>query len=221
MTDREDEARVPRGRTDGPTWGRAGERPGAPRAEDQLADQGVRRRPPPAATAQAVQTWVDQAISQAQRQGAFDNLPGAGRPLPDVDTRSDPDWWVRGLLEREQVDLSEALPGVMQLRREKSRFPDSLLDLADEDAVRAHLEDFNERVLADRRRPYAGSGSPPVVGRVDVEEMLQRWRAARAEVPPPPPPEDPGAEDDEPPAPRRRWWRRPRRTGQPSARVSR
>lgn len=221
MTDRDDATRVPRARPDGPTWGRAGERPGAPRAEDQLADQGVRRRPPPAATAQAVQTWVDQAISQAQRQGAFDNLPGAGRPLPDVDTRSDPDWWVRGLLEREQVDLSEALPGVMQLRREKSRFPDSLLDLADEDAVRAHLEDFNERVLADRRRPYAGSGSPPVVGRVDVEEMLQRWRAARAEVPPPPPTEDPGAEDDEPPAPRRRWWRRPRRTGQPSARVSR
>lgn len=191
-------------RPDRPTWGRPGERPGAPRAEDQLAEQEVRRRPPPAATAQAVQTWVDQAISQAQRQGAFDNLPAAGSPLPDVDVRSDPDWWIRGLIQRENLDLSGALPGPMQLRREKSGFPDSLLDLPDEDAVRDRLEDFNERVLADRRRPYSGAGSPPVVGRVVVEEMVQRWRAARAE----PPPQTPAAEQMEPPAPRRRWWRR-------------
>lgn len=192
---------------DGSTWGRPGARPGAPRAEDQLADQGVRRRPPAATTARAVQTWVDQAISQAQRQGAFDNLAGAGRPLPDVDVRSDPDWWVKGLIERERLDLSGALPGPMQLRREKAAFPGSLLDLPDEDAVRSHLEDFNERVLADRRRPHAGAGSPPVVGRVDVDEMVEVWRAARAALPPTPP-EVPPTQQVETPAPRRPWWRR-------------
>lgn len=170
-------------RPDGtPTWGNAGERPGAPRAADQLADQGVaRRRPPAAATAHAVQSWVDQTIAQAERQGAFDNLAGAGQPLRDVDVRSDPDWWVKGLIEREQLDLSGALPGPMQLRREKAGFPDSLLEEPDEAAVRARLEDFNERVLADRRRPHAGPHSPPVVGRVDVEEMLEVWRALAAE----------------------------------------
>lgn len=161
-------------------WGRTGERPGAPKAEDQLVDQGVtRRRPSASTTARAVQTWVDQTIDQAQRQGAFDNLPGAGKPLREVDTRSDPDWWVKSLIQREQLDLSGAMPGVMQLRREKSTYPEALFVLTDEDAVRARVEDFNERVLADRRRPHAGPTSPPVVGRLDVEEMVQAWREAR------------------------------------------
>lgn len=167
---------------DRPTWGRPGERPGAPRADDQLTEEGVLpERPRRRMTVEGIQSWVDQSIAHAERQGAFADLPGAGKPLRDVDTRTDPDWWVRGLVEREQLDLSEAMPGVMQLRREKAGFPGSLVDLADEAAVRTRLEDFNERVLADRRRPYAGSGSPPVVGRVDVEEVLQEWRRLRAE----------------------------------------
>ncbi|ANS77944.1 hypothetical protein SGUI_0548 [Serinicoccus hydrothermalis] len=161
-------------------FGRAGERPGAPKAEDQLADQGVKgRRPPAATTARAVQSWVDQSIEAAQRRGAFDNLPGAGKPLRDVDTRSDPDWWVKSLIAREQLDLSGALPGVMQLRREKATYPQSLFPLPDEESVRTVVADFNERVLADRRRPSAGPTSPPVVGRLDAEEMVQAWREAR------------------------------------------
>ncbi|QFG68356.1 DUF1992 domain-containing protein [Ornithinimicrobium pratense] len=170
------------GPSGGPTWGSPGARPGAPDAQEQLADQGVVQRPPSAAvTARAVQTWVDQTIAQAERQGAFDNLAGAGKPLRDVDIRNDPDWWVKSLIERERLDLSEALPGVMQLRREKTTFPESLLDLHEEAAVRERLEDFNERVLADRRRPHVGAGSPPVVGRVDVEEMIGAWRDLRAQ----------------------------------------
>lgn len=165
-----------------PTWGRAGERPGAPSARDQLSDQGVRRRPSAAVTARAVNSWVDQQIEQAQRQGAFDNLSGAGRPLRDVDVQSEPDWWVKSLVEREQLDLGAAMPGVMQLRREKAGFPGSLADLTDEAAVRARLEDFNERVLADRRRPVAGTSSPPVVGRVDVDELVEAWRVLRGEL---------------------------------------
>ncbi|GAA5162385.1 DUF1992 domain-containing protein [Ornithinimicrobium tianjinense] len=198
-------------------WGRPGERPGAPRAADQLADQGLRHRPAPSVTARAVSGWVDQQIEQAQRQGAFDNLQGAGRPLPDVDTSTDPDWWVRSLVEREKLDLSAAMPGPMQLRREKAGFPASLLDLPDEATVRAHLEDFNERVLADRRRPYAGAGSPPVVGRVDVDEVVASWREARArrdDVPPEAPDRTSGqgqlgpAADlsDRAASVRRRWW---------------
>lgn len=161
-----------------PTWGRPGERPGAPRAQDQLEEQGVaqpRRRMSP----EGIQSWVDQSIQQAERRGAFDNLPGTGKPLPDVDTRSDPDWWVKGLIERERLDLSAALPGPMQLRREKTVLLEMLMDVDDEATVRSRLEDFNARVLADRRRPVAGP-PPPVVGRVDIEEYLARWRTGRA-----------------------------------------
>lgn len=202
-----------------PTWGRPGERPGAARAEDQLAQEGIIPAPPRRRmTTQGIQSWVDQSIAQAERQGAFADLPGAGKPLREVDTRTDPDWWIRGLIEREHLDLSDAMPGVLQLRREKAGLPGSLAGVADETVVRARLEDFNERVLADRRRPYAGAGSPPVVGRVDVEEMVLAWRRLRAERVEEG--ADGSAEVAEQPAPggaagqrRHRWWRR----GRPSA----
>ncbi|MGO0576771.1 DUF1992 domain-containing protein [Ornithinimicrobium panacihumi] len=204
-------------RPDGrPTWGTPGERPGAPKAREQLADQGViKKRPPAAATAHAVQSWVDQTIAQAERQGKFSDLPGAGKPLRDVDTRTDPDWWVKSLIEREKLDLSDAMPGVMQLRREKAGFPESLVQLDTETAVRERLEDFNERVLADRRRPHAGAQSPPIVGRVDVDEMVEAWRELRAAASPATTePQDPTAADRDAvagvaPTPRRgrrRWW---------------
>lgn len=163
-----------------PTWGRAGERPGAPRARDEMARQGIiPRDPDPQTTARGITGWVDATIAQAQRRGAFDDLPGAGKPLPEVDARADPDWWVKGLIERERLDLSEALPGPMQLRREKAQLLPALMEESDEQVVRSRLVDFNERVLADRRRPAVGPFSPPVVGRVDVEAFLDDWRAHR------------------------------------------
>jgi hypothetical protein len=134
---------------------------------------------------QPVETWVDQAIQQAQRRGDFDNLPGAGKPLRSLDRPDDPDWWLKGLLQREQIDVSEALPGPMALRRERETYPESLLGVSDEAAVREVLEDFNRRVVEDRKRPHFGDAPPLVVGRVDVEETVQRWRALRAEAAPP------------------------------------
>ncbi|AXH95353.1 DnaJ family domain-containing protein [Ornithinimicrobium avium] len=210
----EDEGRDERRDQGRPTWGRPGQRPGAPDAEEQLAELGIGPQPRRRMTPEGIQSWVDRSIAQAERQGAFADLPGAGRPLRDVDITTDPDWWVRGLIEREQLDLSDALPGVLQLRREKAGLPGSLAGLAEEAAVRARLEDFNERVLADRRRPYAGAGSPPVVGRVDVEEMVLAWRRLRDERVGD---GDGSAGAEERPGPggaagkrRGRWWRRGR-----------
>lgn len=192
-------------------WGKPGERPGAPRAADELAREQGQRRPSASTTARAVQSWVDQQIDQAQRQGKFDNLPGAGKPLRDVDTDSDPDWWVKGLIERERLDMSDAMPGPLQLRREKSTYPESLLELRDEAAVRAHLEDFNDRVLADRKRPHFGPHSPPVVGFVDVDDMVGQWREAKAAADAQAEAENQARGDAEAAAaqstpPRRRWW---------------
>lgn len=159
-----------------------------------------------------IETWVDQAIQQAQRRGDFDNLPGAGQPLKNLDGPTDPDWWVKGLIEREQLDMSAAMPTTMSLRREREGFPQTLRHLSNADQVRAHLEEFNARVLADRKRPWGGPGSPPIVGRVDVEEMVAAWAHARETVSR----EQRQREQTviaEPPSPtirRRRWWRRKR-----------
>ena len=119
---------------------------------------------------------VDRAIREATERGAFDDLPGAGKPL-NLKRVGDPDWWIKDLVEREQIspDLT------VSLRREADSFPESLLVLPTEDAVRAVLEDFNDRVKADWRRPRTGPSSPVVARRVDVDAVVEQWHQLRRE----------------------------------------
>jgi hypothetical protein len=149
---------------------------------------------------------VERAIREAQERGEFDDLPGAGKPLR-LEGTDDPLWWVRRLAEREQIDFTGALPPAVALRKEALTFPESLLDLRTEESVRRVLEDFNHRVRSDRLRPPDPRMPPLLAPTVDVDEMIERWRALRAASQPP---------DVDPPVtsgearPRRRWWRRRR-----------
>jgi hypothetical protein len=120
------------------------------------------------------ESWVERQIREAQERGAFDNLPGAGKPIPGLN-REDPNWWVKGLLEREQ--LRPPLPPALALRREVQDLPDTLRDCHSETAVRELVDDLNQRILELRRRPPDG---PPVLVRtVDADEAVAAWRAAR------------------------------------------
>lgn len=49
------------------------------------------------------QTLVDYLVSKAKSEGAFENLPGAGRPIPDLDEPYDELWWAKKLIEREEL----------------------------------------------------------------------------------------------------------------------
>ena len=119
---------------------------------------------------------VDRAIREAQQRGEFDDLPGTGKPLNLGDT-SDPDWWIKGLIQREQLDMSAALPPGIALRREIERLPQTLSDVPTEAAAREIVEDLNRRVLADRRR--LTNGPTVLAPTVDVDELIARWRAHR------------------------------------------
>lgn len=152
------------------------------------------------------ESWVEKQIREAQERGEFDNLPGAGKPLSGLDD-PDPDWWVRKMMAREGLDMADALPPVMLLRREHASFPESLLDVRTEDGVREVLRDYNARVIDDRRRPAVGKASPVWAPTVDVEDMVGQWRArraARAATAATAPAVEPGP-------PRRRWWWQRRR----------
>jgi hypothetical protein len=141
--------------------------------------------------------WVDLQVQAAMRRGEFDNLPGTGKPLRLPD-RHDPDWWVKGLIERERI--TGVLPPALALRKEDAQLDGELDRLASEAEVRRTVADFNRRVVEARRQLQGG---PPVVTPTrDAEQEVAAWRErwgrrrARAE------------QLTSPPPPRRRWWRR-------------
>jgi hypothetical protein len=120
--------------------------------------------------------FVEISIQQAMRRGDFDDLPGAGKPLPLHDTH-DPDWWIRRKIERE--GLTGLGPPALTLRTEHATMDERLDALGSEAAVREHLEAFNARVVEARRQLLGG---PPVVTPTrDVDAEVERWAARRAE----------------------------------------
>lgn len=121
--------------------------------------------------------WVDMQVRRAIERGDFDNLPGAGRPIRGLGATHDPDWWVRSLIEREQI--TGVLPPALALRKEDADFDSTLDAEVTEAAVREHVEDFNRRVVAARRQLLGG---PPVVTRTrDADDEVAAWRARRTE----------------------------------------
>ena len=135
-------------------------------------------------------------------RGEFDNLPGAGKPLKLPD-RHDPDWWVKGLIERERI--TGVLPPALALRREDAELDGELDRMATEEEVRRALADFNTRVVEARRQLQGG---PPVVTPTrDVEDEVNAWRQRRAERRAVVRAAELQALAEQP---RRRWWRRRR-----------
>jgi hypothetical protein len=128
------------------------------------------------------ESWVERQIREAQERGEFDNLPGAGKPLPPYKGQDDENWWIRGLVERERLDMTAALPPQLALRKEAQTLPDRVMAERTEQGVRDAVEDFNARVRELWRRPLDG---PLVVVRtLDAERLVARWRAQREPVQP-------------------------------------
>lgn len=119
--------------------------------------------------------WVDLQVQQSIQRGEFDNLPGAGKPIKNLDRDHDPDWWVKQLVEREQIVV---LPRSVQLRKDDAEL-DGLLDTqTTEDGARRIVEEFNERVIAAR---YGAPEGPPLITMPrDVDATLDAWRERRA-----------------------------------------
>lgn len=172
------------------------------RLDRQLRDAGLEPEPAehegPArgSTAAERAAFVETSIQQAIRRGEFDNLPGAGKPLPDLGGSHDPDWWIRRKIESE--NLTGLGPPALTLRVEHAELAERMDAIGHEAEVREALEDFNRRVVEARRQLLGG---PPVVTpTVDVEAHVTAWadrRRRRTE-----------AVASAPPPPRRRWFRR-------------
>jgi hypothetical protein len=121
------------------------------------------------------ESWIDRQIREAQERGEFDNLRGAGQPIPGLGGREDENWWVKGLLERE--NLRPPLPGSLLLRKETVEIADTVADCVTEDQVREIVRDLNTRILNARRRGIDGPNI--VIPNVDVDRVVHEWRERR------------------------------------------
>jgi hypothetical protein len=155
------------------------------------------RKPP----GMSFETWVDSQISRSIARGDFQDLAGAGKPLPRSALDETGYEWVVAKARRENLDLLGMLPPGIALRKERDDLPRRAQDLPSAAAVRALAEDYNDRVRAFWRRPQESRWSP-VPGLCDVEALVAEWEHSR---PVPQPVAAP------PPPPRLSWWRRIRR----------
>jgi hypothetical protein len=113
------------------------------------------------------ESWIEAQIREAQERGAFDNLPGAGKPLPDLDEPHDPMWWVKRKLRDERLSL---LPDALQIRVDLER----ALEARTEPELREALLDLNRRIA--RLNSRVTEGPPTTLSAVDIEEVVCRWR---------------------------------------------
>jgi hypothetical protein len=147
-------------------------------------------------------SWIDKQIREATDRGAFDNLPGAGKPLPNRGESDDGQSWLRDYLRREGVSTDVLLPPPLLLRKEAAGLAEAVPALPSEEDVRAAVAELNHRIKEWRLIPV---GPPIFVPLVDEDAMVAAWRAAH------PGPEPARAPEPAPltaaPA-KNRWWRR-------------
>jgi hypothetical protein len=117
--------------------------------------------------------WVERIIREAQEEGEFDHLRGAGKPLPLTGVLEEA-WWIKEKLRREK--LSD-VPDALAIRVEAERVLAEALRQSDERVVRERLEELNAKIRRLNRTHVAGP--PTTLAPLDVEAVVARWRAGR------------------------------------------
>src|SRR5690242_9107207 len=90
--------------------------------EPRDAEEVEQEEDPTARRLEQQSLWVELQVRQAMARGDFDDLPGAGKPLRLPD-RHDPDWWVKQLIDRENIHVA---PPAIALRREDAELDDTI-----------------------------------------------------------------------------------------------
>ncbi|MEU4541002.1 DnaJ family domain-containing protein [Streptosporangium sp. NPDC023825] len=119
------------------------------------------------------ETWIDRQIREATERGEFDNLPGAGKPLPGEGKPQDEMWWIKQKMLEE--NLTFPLPGTLALRKEAEESLAAAVGARTEAEARKIVGDMNDRIRESYGKPL--SGPPLLQPLIDVEEVVADWRA--------------------------------------------
>jgi len=121
------------------------------------------------------ETWIDRQIRDATERGEFDDLPGRGKPIADLDQPQDDLWWVRQKMQRENITY---LPPTLALRKEAEDGLAAASVAGSEAEVRRIVEALNEKIRAANR--VSLSGPPLNLMPFDVEALVRSWRVEHA-----------------------------------------
>jgi len=129
------------------------------------------RKPPEASW----ETWIEAQIRVAMEEGAFDNLPGAGKPLPNFGQEYDPLWWQKQLAQREQINV---LPPSLELLRKVEKELAAIVKLHDEATVRRRVATLNVEIA--QVNATVVEGPPTCLDILDVDQVVTQWRRTRS-----------------------------------------
>lgn len=120
------------------------------------------------------ESWVDKQIRESEQRGDFSQLPGFGKPLPDIDRPYDETWWIKKKMQAEGVSM---LPPALALRKEAEDVRAAVSEARSEAEVRRMLSEVNEKIEAAIRRPPPG----PLLNLrpFDIDAVVEDWRAER------------------------------------------
>jgi len=121
------------------------------------------------------ESWIDRAIREAQERGEFENLPGLGKPIPDRGKPHDELWWIKQLLQRENLSLT---PPTLELKKEVERAVERIRAATSEKTVRRIVAEINGKIAAANAK--ASSGPPSDLAPLDADAVVERWRKKSA-----------------------------------------
>ena len=117
------------------------------------------------------ESYAERLIREAQEEGAFDRLAGAGKPLPLSGGPLPEAWWIKEKLRSEQLS---GVPDSIAIRHEAEAVLAAVARDHDERVARERLEALNAKI---RRLNRTFTGWPPTtLAPLDVDEVLRRWR---------------------------------------------
>jgi len=122
------------------------------------------------------ESWIDRQIREAEERGEFDNLPGAGEPIPDLDKPFDELWWVKNKLRREGLSY---MPPSVALRKEAHDALEAAVRAESETEVRRLIADINRKIREANRKGIRGPSL--MLMPFDAQTVLREWRKQHAD----------------------------------------